>query len=91
MDTVESELESKEGPRVGGPDTEMCFLEGTGNRELQGTRAAGHDPVSVSLESLAEKVNTLGFRKPLTTLQSCQQAGEEGKAGGTSRWGTCRR
>jgi hypothetical protein len=64
MDTTEFEFEVKEGLPVGGPDIEMGSMEGSVNRELQCTGAsqgaAGQDPASVSLESLAE-VSTLGF------------------------------
>jgi hypothetical protein len=67
MATTEFECEAKEGPPLGGPDIEMGSTEGSVNRELRCTGAsqgaAGQDPVSVSLESLAEKVSTLGFKK----------------------------
>jgi hypothetical protein len=71
MDTMEFECEAKKGPPLGGPDIEIGSTEGSVNRELWCTGAlqgaAGQDPVSVSLESLAEKVSTLGFQKPKKT------------------------
>jgi hypothetical protein len=67
MHTTDSKLKVTEGPSEGGRDIEMCSLEGAANQELQGTgapqEAPWQDPSSASVESLAEKVSTLGFQK----------------------------
>jgi hypothetical protein len=66
MDSTVSEVEVKESSSFEAYG--MSSTEGSGNGELwcsgapQG--AAGQDSDSVSLESLTEKVGTLGFQKP---------------------------
>jgi hypothetical protein len=99
MDTTKFELADQEGLPVGGPDLEMGSMEGTVDWELQGTGAsqgaAERDPPTMSLESLAERVSTLGFRKPKKTQCSAakrrakmsKQAGPPGgePAGGDTR------
>jgi hypothetical protein len=66
MDSTVFETEVKESSSLGASG--MSSTEGSGNRELQCTGApqgtAGQDPDSVSLESLTEKVSTLGIQKP---------------------------
>jgi hypothetical protein len=99
MDATKFEIKDQEGlPPEGGPDIEMDSMEGTVDRELHCTGASQgaveRDPPTVSLESLTEKVSTLGFRKPKNSRYGAakrakvsKQAGPPGgeTAGGDTR------